>query len=711
MRSLVFTAVSLAALGCREPEAPAAFKPSMRSAPPPRVVERIWGDGAPVGEWQDYGWAPRAAPIDGHTRLVMTGNGGWILARKRLSGSFGGVVFHYRAPTAYGDFLEVRVDSETADIFPRVAVAARHRRALENGWTEAFIPMSELNPAFVRFDRVVLRAHVALPEPGLVEFESVGLTEDDPLRLGQSESKATTPGLPAVFVVDCSAPGTPISPLVYGIAYSPRQELNTEENWKVNPTARRWGGNPATRYNWELGNAWNAGSDYFFENLDYSRRPDAEPVWSAFLATDRERKVKSALTVPTLGWVAKDLKSVGFAVDQQGKQQQTDPHNPNAGNGVSARGKPLTPGSPTVTSIAAPPEFIGQWVKAIRKLELPGGHSPEMYILDNEPALWHDTHRDVHPSPVTYDELLDRTVRYASAIRAADPEATIAGPAEWGFTGYLYSAADAVAGFAAKPDRKAHGDEPLIEWYLHKLAEHEHKTGVRLLDVLDLHYYPQAKGIGVGLEGETDEATNALRIRSTRSLWDPRYVDESWIKEPVQLIPRMKGWVARNYPGLKLSIGEYNFGAERHMSGGIALAEALGRFGQQGLYSAFYWTYPPEGSPAFWAFRAYRNFDGHGAEFEQLSLPAEASRGASAFAARSADGRRVTLVLLNLSPTETLDGNVTLRSCPSPDSQRVFTFVGNVEGFTEHSSPFGKARLPPYSISVMELKLPQWKAP
>ena len=26
-----------------------------------------------------------------------------------------------------------------------------------------------------------------------------------------------------------------------------------------------------------------------------------------------------------------------------------------------------------------------------------------------------------------------------------------------------------------------------------------------------------------------DPATNALRLRSTRALWDPSYVDESWI--------------------------------------------------------------------------------------------------------------------------------------------------------------------------------------
>ena len=39
------------------------------------------------------------------------------------------------------------------------------------------------------------------------------------------------------------------------------------------------------------------------------------------------------------------------------------------------------------------------------------------------------------------------------------------------------------------------------------------------------------------------------RNRSTRSLWDPSYVDESWINDRVQLIPRLKNWVTTYYPG------------------------------------------------------------------------------------------------------------------------------------------------------------------
>src|SRR5262249_29263012 len=155
----------------------------------------------------------------------------------------------------------------------------------------------------------------------------------------------------------------------------------------------------------------------------------------------------------------------------------------------------------------------------------------------NEPALWNDTHRDVHPEPLTYDELLDRTIRYGTAIRAADPEAIIAGPAEWGWPGYFWSAKDKAAGFHAKPDRRAHGDVPWLSWYLAKLREHEAKTGIRILDVVDLHFYPQGKGVYDGDSGGTDRDTAKKRFRATRSLWDPDYLDESWIDEKIRLIP------------------------------------------------------------------------------------------------------------------------------------------------------------------------------
>jgi len=351
-------------------------------------------------------------------------------------------------------------------------------------------------------------------------------------------------------------------------------------------------------------------------------------------------------------------------------------------------------------------------VRAIRATDARRGRSVQMYILDNEPALWNSTHRDVHPEPLTYDELRDRMIKYGAAVRRADPEAVIAGPAEWGWPAYFFSAKDQAAGFAFRPDRLAHLNTPLLPWLLSELREHREDTGERILDVLDVHYYPQHDGAGIGTGGKTDPYSAALRFRSTRSLWDPSYVDESWINDNIRLIPRLKQWIADNDPGLGISIGEWNFGAEGHMSGGLATAEALGRFGTGGLTSAFYWDYPADRSPAFWAFRAFRNFDGKGGRFLDRSIPASAAYELSTvFASRSESGDHLVLVLLNEDPTGPLNAQVDLASCGMVLSSKAYSYAGDPSGFAPAAAdPRGgvgtvEQRLEAYSMTVLDLTM------
>src|SRR5688572_16864758 len=56
-------------------------------------------------------------------------------------------------------------------------------------------------------------------------------------------------------------PGRPISPLIYGVAAAQPEDMAA-----LRPALHRWGGNPASRYNWELGNAWNSARDWEFRN-------------------------------------------------------------------------------------------------------------------------------------------------------------------------------------------------------------------------------------------------------------------------------------------------------------------------------------------------------------------------------------------------------------------------------------------------------------
>ena len=647
------------------------------------VLIRIFDSRAGLAPgWTDLGWAPREVKAGAPARLDLSQRAGWILAGPALHGDYEWLIFRMRAPASYADFLEVRLDSSEAGEFPRLRPGPRQRRELPDGFTEVRVPWSELNPRNLRFDRIVFQAARDLGhEP--VFLDDVALVAD-PKRVRMS--------------IDCAGSGGAISPLIYGIGPGDAGPLGA--------TARRWGGNPTTRYNWELGNAWNTGSDWFFRNVKIDGRP--EPEWERWLDENRRRGVASAITLPTIGWIAKDTTSYSFPVSILGPQQAVAPEDADMGNGIGRDGKPLPPLPPERTSTPAPPELIGRWVAAIREKDT--ARTVREYILDNEPTLWSTTHRDVHPTPVSYEELLDRTIRYGSAVRKADPRGTIAGPAAWGWTSYFYSAEDAVRGFALHADRLAHGNVPLLPWWLRKMREHEQATGVRLIDVLDVHFYPQSD-VGIGSGGGTDAATAARRIRSTRALWDPTYVDESWINEPVRLIPRLREWIAENDPGLKISIGEYNFGAEGHMSGGLALAETLGRFGQNGVESAFYWTSPPRGSPAFYAFRAFRNFDGKGGRFLDEWVPSHSDDpSTSIFVSRDASGGRLVLVLLELNPEVEVDATIDLSSCGVVKSRRALSYQGDLRGFAEASGLIQdgtglRLRLPAYSMTVLDLEL------
>lgn len=653
-------------------------------AGPFAVSESIYDGGLKPG-WQDYGWGVHDLN-HGPAKINFSGYGGFIMHHDALTAPFGAFVFRVRAPSGFGDFLRVQLANGDGDkSFPGVEIGPERMRKSSAGFNEVYVAWADLNPNNAPFDRILLHAKSAVgAEP--VELDNIGLTRVDPKAAQAAAAKSTKR---VNLVVNCREPGRAISPDIYGIA---------GDLWDLDATARRWGGNPTTRYNWQT-NAFNVGKDWFFEN-------QKAPAYESFLNDNLAHHWASALTIPIIGWVAKDATSVGFPSSLFGPQHAQDPYRKDVGDGVRLDGTVIHPGPATQTSVPAPPEMIGRWIEAIRAQDQKlGTRRVSMYILDNEPNLWSANHRDVHPEPLTYDELLDRTIRYSKVVRAADPQALIAGPAEWGWTGYLYSAKDSFFGVNVKPDRRAHGDVPLIPWYLKKLHEHDLASGSKSIDVLDLHYYPQNDGV---YGDAVDPTTAATRLRSTRSLWDPSYKDESWINDTVRLIPRMREWIAQNYPGLKISIGEYNFGGEKHISGALALAEALGRFGSEGVDFAFYWFAPPKNSPAYWAFRAYRNFDGKGGHFLERSIPTKMAPNVSLFASRDATGKHMVLIALNLDPTATAQAKLDLAGCGNVQNSHRFTYAAGSQSPSDDGASAKKAldeALPPYSISVFDIAL------
>jgi hypothetical protein len=183
-------------------------------------------------------------------------------------------------------------------------------------------------------------------------------------------------------------------------------------------------------------------------------------------------------------------------------------------------------------------------------------------------------------------------------------------------------------------------------WLLNQMRQYELTNGTRLLDVFTLHIYPQGAN-----EANSDVSTNTqvARNRSTRALWDPTYVDQSWINNIIKLIPRMRDWVTNYYPGTKIGITEYNWGAEDHINGATAQADILGIFGREGLDIGTRWTTPGPTAPAFKAMKMYRNYDGNKATFGDTSVFAGGPNPdkVSTFAARRSSDGALTIMAIN----------------------------------------------------------------
>jgi len=486
------------------------------------------------------------------------------------------------------------------------------------------------------------------------------------------------------LTVDVGNRSHPISPLIYGMnAYG----FTTAVDGPANVPIFRWGGDSTSRYNYQNGNS-NSAADWYFENQTNSGvAPTGE--FNDLVTLDQSIGAVTLGTVPVLGWVANDNPAAcGFPISTYPNQKSQDSSR-GCGNGVypdgvngctNANGCDITGNDPTVTSIAVGPSWAGQWVTyLVGKFGTAANGGVAIYDLDNEPSWWYATHRDVHPLPFTYDEATNNGKATALAVKTADPTAEVSGPVMDFWWDYFYSQKDVQSGWSSgspcyEPwsnpvDRNAHNGIPFIEYYLQQFAAYDKANGVRLLDYLDLHTYFVASynGSSLAFAPAGDTAAQEARLNSTRVFWDPTYTDHNYPQpnymtdpnytsscnvplQAPQLIPMMHAWIAKDYPGTKTAITEYNWGGQEHINGALAQADILGIFGEYGLDLGTLWG-PPDATqiPGLMAFVIYRNYDGANSKFGDTALAStSAAQGQLSVygAVRTADGA-VTVVVIN----------------------------------------------------------------
>jgi hypothetical protein len=312
---------------------------------------------------------------------------------------------------------------------------------------------------------------------------------------------------PVRIDVDLTKPVIPVSPFIYGKnGVLPSTFLNSGTNADIVKAkeagvrfVRQSGGNNSTKYNWR--NQLSSHPDWY--NNVYANNWEN----AAKNMLDKMPGVSGMWAFQLIGKTASNTKN-NFNDWGYNQSKWWNGCGQNlAGGGIlnpAGGSKALTEGDPNLYLMDWPADstvgILDKWF-GIKGL----GYDQtkfQYWNMDNEPEIWEGTHDDVMPKQCSAEEFMQRYFKVAKAARAKYPNIKLVGPVpanEWQW--YNYAGGSKI------------GNQTYcwLEFFIKRIADEEKATGIRLLDVIDLHYYP----------GSTDAATC---LQFHRVFFDREYV-------------------------------------------------------------------------------------------------------------------------------------------------------------------------------------------
>lgn len=497
-----------------------------------------------------------------------------------------------------------------------------------------------------------------------------------------------------------------ISPYLYGVNSQFRSEKYLYN--ATAPGSARQGGNRFSGYNWET-NYSNAGRDWLHSSdlylVDFDKELQAVPGGPAieFAQEAAAKKVPYKITtIQMAGYVAADQDGE-ITEDQIAPSSRWIEVKAEKGSEFS-----MTPDK--TDGYVYMDEYVNYLVNTLGDASTETGY--QAYNLDNEPSLWSSTHARMHPDKVTCEEIVTKSIDYSKAIKNVDPKAEIFGLALFGIGAYT--------GFSSAPDWEEHSDEYdwFISYYLDEMRKAEEEAGKRLVDVIDVHYYSEAKGQCRVTECTDHTHTDCIeaRLQSPRTLWDSTYIENSWIGQYQQpylpVLTKVNESIDKYYPGTKLALTEYNFGGGDHISGAVSTADALGVFAQQGVYVSNLWALSSDISYQMSALDLYTNYDYNGSAFGDTLVTASTSditQGTAYASIHGSDESRMNIVLTNKNMTDVQKANISIDSDAEYTSAKIYGITGDsseiklldtVDGITGNAFT---AEIPALSVVQIEL--------
>lgn len=329
------------------------------------------------------------------------------------------------------------------------------------------------------------------------------------------------------------------------------------------------------------------------------------------------------------------------------------------------------------------------------------------WSMDNEPEIWEGTHDDVMPVQCSAEEFMQRYFAVAKKARAKFPEIRLCGPVpanEWQW--YNWKGTTVLAA-----DGKRYS---WLEYFIKRVGEEQKATGIRLLDVLDIHYYP----------GTSDPATivqlhrtffdrtwihpEANGVRNVGGSWD-NSVNKEYI------FGRCQDWLVKHLGenhGVGLGVSETGIALDSPPVTAVWYASTLGEFMRNGVELFTPWSWQKGMWEVLHLYSRYNYSTSVRASSDDEAM-------VSSYATIDEATGNLALVLVNRELTASRDVRVsiagdalpegthtTLRISGLPSSETFVSHTQNalVQGTVTVAGNVFSTTLPPLSITTVQLK-------
>nr|PZN54982.1 MAG: glycoside hydrolase family 44 [Bacteroidota bacterium] len=501
-----------------------------------------------------------------------------------------------------------------------------------------------------------------------------------------------------VVKLDFSLPTHTVSPYLYGrnnsLSGYPGSDFTPE--WTRLKDAkvrffREGGGNNSTKYNWRrklsshpdwynnvYPNDWDFAAQSLQDNI-----PNAQGMWSFQL----------------IGKAAKTTTANFNDWEYNGSQWWTGVAQNLAGGGVvnpSGGAKALVEGDPelylenwTADSTVG---ILSHWFDEL----LLDKNQLVYWSMDNEPEIWHGTHDDVMPVQLSAEDFMQRYFDVAKKARAIFPGIKLVGPVpanEWQW--YNWSGGITQNG----------KNYPWLEYFIKRVAEEQQATGIRLLDVLDIHFYPSSSVASEVVQyhrvyfDKNYIFPEANGVKNVTGTWD-----NSQNKE--YIFERCKEWLDQYMGeghGVTFGVSETGINFINASTTAVWYASTLGEFMKHKEMELFSpWSWQPGMWEVLHLFSAYN-------KNAFVSASSSEEEFVSAYPTINEAGDSVTLVLVNRSVSATKSVRVSFNGfilAGEPFQLMELSNLPPSETFVSHTSNALKKSSVSATGNVLAISLP-----